>query len=126
MLTTPTRRSESSVSQALLLGNLTLDLIEPSLRRHVRRRTPIPARGQRTTMRHLGPVGQRRALELAERVEPLHENLQPVPNLLERVGWSFVLGESRRPLATLGIAPRMPGQEGDLGRPIPVAQHMEE
>src|ERR1700733_5159099 len=101
MLTTPTRRSESSVSQALLLGNLTLDLVEPGLCRHVRRRAPVPARRQRTTMRHLGPVGQRRALELAERVEPLHENLQPVPNLLERVRRSLAIWKSRRPVATV-------------------------
>src|SRR6202035_199178 len=72
------------------------------------------------------PVGQGRPFELAERVETLHEDLQPVPDLLQRVRRPLAFRISRWPIALIGIAPRMPRQEGDLRWPEAVAEDLKQ
>ena len=89
-------RGSRAAESALVLGDFAFDLVEPHPGRHVRRRPPVTARRERSAVRHLRSVRHCRALELAERVEPLREHLQPLPNLLQRVCRPLVLRVIRR------------------------------
>ena len=60
-----------------------------------------------------GPVRQRRALELAGE-EPLHEDLEPVPDRPPGRRPAPLLREARRPVPRRRVAPGVPGQERDL------------
>ena len=102
-----------------------VQLGQPDVGAAVGRRPPVAARRQRAARRDLGPVGQRRALELVGEEAP-QEQFQPVPDLGQRIGAPRAGRQVGRPGALLDVVPGIPGEEGDLGRPVAEPRQVEE
>src|SRR5216684_5862165 len=99
------RDSAARPMRGLRLRHVLGELGEPQVGLAVGGRAPIAARGQRAAGGDLRAVGQRRALELAERKEAKQEDLEPVLDLAERIGAAFGRRDVGRPGTALDVAP---------------------
>src|SRR5581483_8171385 len=89
-------------------------LLQPGGGRRVAGRAPVAAGRERAAGADFRAVGDRRALELADREEAIEEHLQPAPDRGEVVGAALLLGEVLRPGSGSGVAPRLVAEIGDL------------
>ena len=100
-------------------GHVASELVEPDRALPSDGRPPVAARRERAAGGDLRAVGHRRALELAEPEEPLHEHLEPV--LDRRPGRTRCAGRrgSRAASRRRRVGPGVLGQERDLlgGKP---------
>src|SRR5471030_2411109 len=108
------------------IRNVALQFLDPRARVAVGRCAPIAARREASAGNHLRPVGQCRALELAQLEEAVEEDAEPLLDLGQRVGVARVLGKPGRPVAARCIAPRVPREKRDLRRTQSVTRDVEE
>jgi len=82
----PSRRRGGPRAASSRVRDVALELVQPDLGVAVGRRAPVAARGERAAGGDLGAVGHRRALELAEAEEALHEHAEPLLDRRQVVG----------------------------------------